>query len=111
MKEIILTVFAVLTAITLQAQIISGYVKDALSGETLAGATIVNESDEGSTTNDHGFFSVNGHTITISFLGYSPQTITVKKDTTVTIHLIQRLNEMAEVVITGNVKNGLYPHT
>ncbi|MFA6326007.1 MAG: TonB-dependent receptor, partial [Bacteroidales bacterium] len=101
MKEIILTVFAVLTAITLQAQIISGYVKDALSGETLAGATIVNESDEGSTTNDHGFFSVNGHTITISFLGYSPQTITVKKDTTVTIHLIQRLNEMAEVVITG----------
>ncbi len=66
MKEIILTVFAVLTAITLQAQIISGYVKDALSGETLAGATIVNESDEGSTTvtgNDQ--YNKNGNNPTI----------------------------------------------
>lgn len=101
MKGILLTIFALLTAVALRAQIISGYVKDALSGETLAGATVVNESGTRTTSNSYGFFSVNGPTITVSFLGYSPQIITVKQDTTVTIHLIQSLNEIAEVVITG----------
>lgn len=101
MKGILLTIFALLTAVALRAQIISGYVKDALSGETLAGATVVNESGTRATSNSYGFFSVNGPTITVSFLGYSPQIITVKQDTTVTIHLIQSLNEIAEVVITG----------
>ncbi|HLF64782.1 MAG TPA: TonB-dependent receptor [Saprospiraceae bacterium] len=54
---------------------ISGYIKDAASGETLIGASIfVPEIQNGTTTNAYGFYSLSlppaRYTLSISYLGY-----------------------------------------
>jgi hypothetical protein len=57
---------------------ISGYIKDAASGETLIGANVFLESDpsNGTVTNTYGFYSITlpdgNHRIVFSYLGYQP---------------------------------------
>ena len=58
---------------------LSGYIKDADSGETLTGANIFVKDDpaSGTTSNAYGFYSLSlppgDYTITYSYLGYNEQ--------------------------------------
>ena len=60
---------------------LSGYVYDEISNEPLIGATIIVENSENGTTTDfNGRFEFNGlepksYNISISYLGYKPKTI------------------------------------
>ncbi len=80
--------------------ILSGYVRDAASGESLPGANVFDLDDPalGTTTNPYGFFSLTlpagPHTLRISYLGY--------RDTTLQLDLREntRLNVALEPGIT-----------
>ena len=61
---------------------LSGYVKEAESGETLIGASVyVAELQTGTTTNEYGFYSLSlppaAYEIEFSYLGFDSQTKTV----------------------------------
>ena len=62
---------------------LSGYIRDATSGESLVGATIrVKEiTNQGSTANNYGFYSITlapgSYTLMAQYLGYRPQEIKV----------------------------------
>ncbi len=64
-----------------QVYTVSGYVKDASTGETLIGANVYdkNNTQIGASTNDYGFYSMRlekgGHTLTASYLGYEDQEV------------------------------------
>jgi hypothetical protein len=88
---------------------VSGYVKDASSGEGLIGAGIyVQELKTGTTTNVYGFYSITlpkgqNYTIVYSFLGYKSITEQISSDKNITKNIeLPVLNlEIEEVVISG----------
>lgn len=92
-----------------QKVIISGFVRDRASSESLIGASVYDmESRRGTTSNADGFFSLAVETgrkvrLHISYVGYAPlqhSFTLLKKDTTLSIGLTTR-QRLAEVVITG----------
>jgi hypothetical protein len=96
---------------------ISGYIKDAVSGESLIGATIYSPAlKQGTTTNQYGFFSFttvkDSNSLFISYVGYTPhlQPVAAKGDQLLNIGL-QPLASLKEVVITGRDKNKLQEQT
>lgn len=91
-----------------QKHTISGYIEDEATGEKLLGANIFNVNTfEGTTSNNYGFYSftqpAGETTIRYSFVGYSPQEITISliRDTLINISL-QPSIELAEVVVTAD---------
>ena len=91
---------------------ISGYVKDASSGEILIGATIQDqESNRSVRTNSYGFFSLeienNETTLLISYVGYVPleTTINDEQDRRYNFELSPVGREIEEVVISGRKQN------
>ncbi len=85
----------------------SGYVRDASSGEELIGATIyVEEIQGGAATNVYGFYSLTlpsgTYNIRFSYIGYQTQVISVElnKDLHYDLELISG-EELDEVVIRG----------
>jgi hypothetical protein len=88
---------------------ISGYVKDAKSGENLIGATIsIRElQGKGTGTNAYGFFSITlpeGHyQITGQFVGFTPQVVQIdlKQSIKQNFALIEQVNTLDEVVVSG----------
>ena len=95
---------------------ISGYAKDAQTGETLIGATItIKDNSRGITSNQYGFYSITliegNYELIGSYVGYQPKIIEVR------LEADQQLNfdlsvraALQEVVVTskktdGNVKN------
>lgn len=98
--------FLLVLSVAAQAQkfTISGFIKDAETGENLIGATVLNEkSKEGSTSNVHGFYSLtqkkDSVSILVSYVGYQQQRhqFLIKKDTTISINLIT--SQLDEVVV------------
>jgi outer membrane cobalamin receptor len=92
----LITFFLILTSITTvfaqKTRIVSGYIEDAASGERLISAAIVDETTRsGTVTNTYGFFSLSiteeSKNLTVSYIGYAPQTISVRGDTTLTVKL------------------------
>jgi len=86
---------------------ISGYVRDSTSGEELIGVTIyIEELRSGTITNAYGFYSLTlpeeNYTLTFSYLGYQPQTISVHPaiESTLNIDLAQQTVAMKELIIT-----------
>jgi len=85
MKNIFL-MLSLLCSTTIFAQqfTLSGYIKDAATGETLISANIVNKDDVlmGAATNTYGFYSLTlpqgEYTLIVSYLGYEDQVVTVK---------------------------------
>ncbi len=84
---------------------ISGYVRDASTGEEMIGATVyVEELKEGTATNVYGFYSLNlqsgTYKIRFSYIGYQTQTISVNlnKDIRFDLELISG-EELDEVII------------
>jgi hypothetical protein len=92
---------------------ISGYVKDAKTGEELIGAAVfIKElSATGTYTNAYGFYSITipegNHTVTAQFIGYVPQTVEIAltQNTKQEFSLNEKISELGEVVITAEKKD------
>ncbi len=86
---------------------ISGYVRDASSGEDLIGATVfVEELKVGTSSNEYGFFSMNlapgNYTLVCSYIGYITRRIDVdlSADKTVYAELSSVSEELEEIIIS-----------
>ena len=85
---------------------VSGYVKDANTGETLTGASVYvkTESNLGTSTNTYGFYTLRlapgDYTIVFAYLGFADQEkkISLTKDLSLSVDLREGV-EMSEVVI------------
>ncbi len=117
-KFSLFVVLACLLPISLLAQkaSLSGYIKDAETGESLIAANIyIKEADQGAQTNTYGFYSVSVprgiYTVIYSYVGYSQivKKIDLTKDTSFNAEL-QSTTTLKTVEITAsrrdeNVKN------
>lgn len=88
-----------------QTRQIKGTVLDAVTGEPIPGANIVEPgTTNGGITDMNGNFSIQligtGNTLTISCIGYSPQTIKVTSETVI-VKLKEDLQILEEVVVVG----------
>ena len=91
---------------------LSGYIRDAASGEELISASIVNESRQGTVTNIYGFYSLTlpagEYTFTISYIGYETMTkINLNASQTVNFELKEATNELQEVQVTAKLDENL----
>ena len=86
---------------------ISGYIKDAASGETVIAANITVKGKNGLTSNQYGFWSITlaegVYQIFVSHAGYKATSINVNlvKDTVINIALINGTQLEDEVVVTA----------
>jgi outer membrane receptor for ferrienterochelin and colicin len=90
---------------------ISGYVRDAVTKETLAGSNIYEAtSGKGCFSNTCGFYSLTlpkgNEIVCYSFLGYESQTISINpaKDTVIQVYLTPVSTELSEVVVGSATK-------
>jgi CarboxypepD_reg-like domain/TonB-dependent Receptor Plug Domain/TonB dependent receptor len=105
----ILMLFLLFSSTVLFAQkfTISGYVKDAESGETVIAANISIKGKNGMLSNQYGFWSVTlakgEYQIVASHVGYKPSLLNVNltKDTSINISLQNGTNLSEEVVVTS----------
>ena len=96
---------------------ISGYIRDAATGETLIGATLtLKGNSKGITSNQYGFYSITlnegTYTFVTSYIGYQSQLInlSLRADTLLNIDLQTGTRLSEEVIVTtrkrdNNVKN------
>jgi hypothetical protein len=88
---------------------ISGFVKDATSGENLIGATVASKDlkGKGVATNAYGFFSITlpagKYQIACQFIGYTPQNIEINLNQSVkqNFALTELVNTLDEIVVSG----------
>jgi hypothetical protein len=85
---------------------LSGFTKDAGTGEVLIGATIyVDELQSATTSNIYGFYSLTippgNYTIQISYMGYVQDTRAVKLESNkiLNVELKEKINELQEVIV------------
>lgn len=91
---------------------LSGYVKDASTGETLIGANIITQDKSvGATTNVYGFYSlslpVGKYKITYTYIGYNNQQyeINLDKDIENNVELLEAGVTGEEVIVTAEKKD------
>ncbi len=92
---------------------VSGTVKDAKTGETLIGASVIlyTTRQHSTITNAYGFFSITAdqgqYTMVVSFSGYKKDTslLTLNKNSTLTINLLANAGQLQEVVVSSRKKN------
>ena len=92
---------------------VSGTIRDAASGETLIGASVLllEQPRSAVLSNSYGFYSVNAVTghykLVISFAGYSSDTVNVDldRDVTLDVQLSAGSGQLQAVVVTGNRDN------
>ncbi|MEM8896439.1 MAG: TonB-dependent receptor, partial [Bacteroidota bacterium] len=101
-----------LDALAQDKSTISGYVKDAATGEDLLGATVlVEELGSGTVTNLYGFYSLTlpkaAYNLKVTYVGYDviSQTIDLNDDIKLNVSLPLALSELAEIVITDKAEN------
>jgi len=86
-------------------QKISGYVRDMDDKLPLSSASIIIEgTNTGTSTDNNGFFRLiakKGSTLVFSYLGYTPQEVTIGNDTVLNIPLSKIISGLDEVVVTG----------
>lgn len=85
MKRLLLSFLFLIVGLVSNAQstVVSGTIKDAASNETLVGASVLYAEGKGAISDINGNYSftidsAGSYTLTISFVGYSPQTIKIK---------------------------------
>ncbi len=86
---------------------VSGYIKDAATGEVLIGATVyVKGTTLGTSTNSYGFYSLNvpkgSFTLVYRFIGYNDaeEQLTLSSDTPINVELQPQSLQIDEVVIS-----------
>ena len=91
---------------------LSGYVRDSSSGEDLIGATVqLAGTTTGTVTNVYGFYSLTvpkgNYTIQVSFVGYDIYSVekNITSNETISIELAPSVEQLSEVVITGEAEN------
>lgn len=87
---------------------LSGYIRDASTGETLIGSTVyIAPAGKGAATNAYGFYSIKlepgPYKLTYSYVGYEKTTLSVniKKDTVISLGLDPIEQQLKEVVVVG----------
>ena len=100
------------TGLCAQNLTLSGYIKDAQSGETLIGASVyVKEADTGVSTNEYGFYSLTlptgKYTLEYSYLGFSTTTeeINLVENITKDVELEEEAAQLTEVVVKSEAAN------
>jgi len=91
---------------------LSGYVKDAKTGEELIGATVFIKEPQflGTSTNAYGFYSITlpegEYSITAQFLGYGPKAIQIvlKQNTKQDFTLSEIINQLGQLEVTAEKK-------
>ena len=109
--KILFVMILTFTSFTVSAQkiTISGYIKDAESGESLIGATIYNTNHKtGTVTNNYGFYTITFQKsdtlgMVFSYIGYIPQTkkIAANRDMVLNVNLMTTNNSLGEVVVNA----------
>lgn len=91
---------------------ISGYIRDAETGEELIGATIyIKEIKTGTTSNVYGFYSISllpgQYNFSVAYLGYEniEKQINLTENVTLNIEMQAKRTTIQEVVITGKIAN------
>ncbi|MEI6852846.1 MAG: TonB-dependent receptor [Bacteroidota bacterium] len=92
---------------------ISGYVKDAKTGEELIGATIVIKEMQatGTSTNSYGFYSITipegKYTVISQFIGYASDTVKMNLSQNIKQDFVmgEKTSQLKEVVVTGERKD------
>lgn len=105
---VFLLLFQLALFVNAQKYTVSGYVKDALSGESLIGANVyLKELMKGGTTNTYGYYSITAdagsYTLVGSFMGYEDYnyTLELNKNIVLNIEMNPKVITTKEVVITG----------
>ena len=88
---------------------ISGYIKDAQSGESLIGANVfVTHEKSGTVANEYGFYSItikptDTIRLVFSFIGYTPQAkaLTANSDLKLDIFLSENSKTLSEVIVSS----------
>lgn len=101
--------FMPFSIIAQQKSTISGYVKDAKTGETLIGASVyLKENNKGTSTNVYGFYSFTvekgKYTLVTRYMGYVEQAkeIVLDKDLPINIDLQPKFIETQEAKVVGD---------
>ncbi len=119
LRPAIVLLLIVIFTTTLSAQkssptkfVLSGYVRDSLSGETMIGANIYNKDaiQQGTVTNQYGFYSLRlekgTYTIIFSFIGYEQQEVKIQLDKNIRINInLKPVAIIKEVRITAKRKD------
>ena len=115
MKKVTAILFVLLCSCWLVAQeraTVSGYIKDASSGEDLIGATVlIQEIGTGNITNVYGFYSISvpkgDYTLVVSYVGYEDmvQAISLTSNTQLSFDLKTQDSVLEEVVVTAEAAN------
>jgi hypothetical protein len=107
----LLTILLCLGASAQRAFTVSGYVKDAASGEALIGANVfVKETMRGSATNVYGYYVLNlepgTYTLAMSYIGYEDwtRTIEVNADQKINIDAVPKAIMAKEFEVVGERK-------
>ena len=107
MRTIALFLFLCPSLLFAQRFTVSGYVKDAATGESLIGSAILNRKTlQGTTANVHGFYSItlpsDSINLVYSYVGYAPIQVRLllRKDTTIDVGL-ENANQLEEVVVNA----------
>lgn len=107
MNKLFCLIVLLLGALSSYAQSVSGFVKDAKSGETLVGAIVLGKDGKGDISNSYGFYSLKvgqGKTsVTFQCMGYEAKTIhlDLRKDTVVNVLLEVAVMKVGDVVVQG----------
>lgn len=105
-RYILLVLFIISCSVHAGAQKISGYVKDAVTRETLAGASVVCSSGTAISSNGYGYYMISGKpgdVVTVSYLGYDSQSIAldIPGDAIINIMLEPSETPIEEVTVSG----------
>lgn len=90
---------------------LSGTVSEASSNESLIGVTVaISELKTGTTTNEYGFYSITlpegEYQVIVSYLGFQEvvQTITLNQNVKQDFNLVEKTEQLQEVVVTDDVE-------
>lgn len=110
-KVILLSCFALLTSVSwAQKKVtVSGYIKEASSGESLLGASLyVNEVQDGAQANTYGFYSFSlvpgNYTFKYTYMGMQDEVfnLNLTKDTIINLEMLSaNAGQLSEVIVTA----------
>jgi len=108
MRYMLVALVAMITLECSGKETISGYVRDAASGEALVGANvIIKEFGTGTITNEYGYYALSlepgNYTIIFSYVGYASVTrnVSLGEGMVLNIELSELLHELEEVTVTS----------
>jgi hypothetical protein len=107
-----LLIFTSYEAYSQQKVVLSGYIRDAKTGEELIGVTIINkETGKGTTTNEYGYYSITlqpgNYTFSIKYVGYGTlnQVVNITSNQKLNLELTPQEKVLKSVNIVGERKD------